>query len=419
MLPAVELQESEFLQKQDRLLAFIRNTQLASRKWRESSQALAPILGLDSDGLTIQQLKELSRMALLVFAEDKPEPQWFDAKYFEQVQETVTKAKRLYQDHSLLKSRLDETYTDGLFELDLDGLIARYGSEYQSLLKIFNSSYRRDQKQIARVTNDGKVPKTILNDLIDARKVKKMQEQIEESTETVRTLLGHFYHKSKTDFQGAEKAIDLTNEIRKLSWATTIPENLIKLITNDSNPSPMIKNLGLELQESVGKWEQQTKDLEPLIPPNMPESTLSITQTPLPLLGEWLNETEKQLGQLCALTKETLATSKLEPKNYKQLLEDLRNAEEIRKKEAAIIGEKAQLQEKFGSRFNELETNWEDIVIVLEWTKKVQAAFSDIPVPETFAKIAAQGPTAAPSSLELNKRYEASLKILSDFRSTF
>ena len=419
MLPAVELRESDFLLKQDKLLAFIRNTQLASRKWRETSQALAQLLGLDSDGLTIQQIKELSRMALLVFAEDKPEPQWFDAKYFEQVQEIVAKAKRLYQDHSLLKSRLDETYTDGLFELDLDGLIARYSNEYQGSLKIFNSNYRNDQKQIARVTNDGKVPKTILNDLIDARKVKKMEAQIEESAETVRTLLGHFYHKSKTDFQGAEKAIELTNEIRKLSWATTIPENLLKLITNDSNPSPMIKNLGLELQESTIKWEQQSKDLESLIPLNLPKSTSSITQTPLPLLEEWANETEKQLNPLTALTKETLTTCKQETQSYKQVLDDLRNAEEIRKKEAAIIGEKAQLQEKFGSRFHELGTNWEDIVGVLEWTKKVQAAFVDIPVPEVFANLAAQGPMAAPSSLELNQRYDASLKVISDFGSRF
>ena len=88
---------------------------------------------------------------------------------------------------------------------------------------MFNSTYRSDQKQIARLTNDGKVPKTVLNDLIDARKVKKLHAQIEESAETVRTLLGHFYHKSRTDFQGAEKAIELTAEIRKLSWATHNP----------------------------------------------------------------------------------------------------------------------------------------------------------------------------------------------------
>ena len=75
----------------------------------------------------------------------------------------------------------------------------------------------------------------------------------------------------------------------------------------------MIKNLGLELQESVDKWEQLDKDLESLIPASMPKSAAAITQTPLPLLEEWATETEKQLNPLCALTKETLATCKQEP----------------------------------------------------------------------------------------------------------
>ncbi len=419
LLPGVVLEEGEFLGKCEKLLAFVKNTQIAARKWRETSQTLAPLLGLDADGLTIKQVKELSRMALLCFAEDKPEPQWFDGKYFEQVEETVVKAKRLYQDHSLLKSRLYETYTDGIYELDLDGLIARYNGYSQNPLKIFSSSYRNDQKQIARVTNDGKVPKTLLTDLVDARRVKKFQSQIEESTETVQILLGHFYQSSKTDFLGAEKALALTAEIRKLSWATTIPENLLKLITNRSNPSPMIKNLGLELQESVEKWTLQIKDLESLLPANIPKSGAVITQTPLQLLEEWANETEKHLSPLCELTRETLSTCKQEPTSYEQLLEDLRNAEDIRKKEAAIADEKVQLQKKFGSRFDMLDTNWEDILVVLEWVKKVQAAFFDTPVPEAFAEIAAQGSNAAPSSMELTQEYESSLKVLNDFESRF
>ncbi len=122
---------------------------------------------------------------------------------------------------------------------------------------------------------------------------------------------------------------------------------------------------------------------------------------------------------LCALTTETLATSKEEPASYRQLLEDLKNAEEIRKKEAAIVGEKAQLQEKFGMRFNGLETDWQDIVGVLEWVKMVQAAFLDIPVPQAFAQIAAQGPSAAPSDAELTQKRDASLKVLSDFEARF
>ena len=232
MLPAVNVEEGELLAKREKLLAFIRNTQLVSRKWRETSQSLAQLLGLDGADLTVTQLKQLSRMALLCFADDKPEPEWFDAKYLEQVQETVSKAKQLYQEHNLIKSRLEETYSDGIYELDLDGMIERYSGEYQSGLKIFNSTYRNDQKEIARLTNDGKVPKTIQQDLIDARKVKKLQAKIEASAETVRTLMGHYYRKTRTDFQGAEKALALTDEIKKLSWGTQIPEALLKLLTS-------------------------------------------------------------------------------------------------------------------------------------------------------------------------------------------
>ncbi len=419
MLPGVGVEEGELLSKREKLLAFIRNTELISRKWRETSQSLAQLLGIDGADLTVTQLKQLSRMALLCFSEDKPEPEWFDAKYLEQVQETVGNAKELYQEHNLIKSRIGETYSDGIYDLDLDGMIERYSGEYQSGLKIFNATYRNDQKAIARLTNDGKVPKIIQQDLIDARKVKKLQAKIEASAETVRTLMGHYYRKTRTDFQGAEKALALTDEIKKLSWGTQIPETLLKLLTTSSSPSPMIKNLGMELQASVAKWEEQGKEVESIIPLSLPKSDAAINWTPLSMLEEWTNETEKQLNLLSTLTKDTLTTSKQEPQNYKQLIEDLKNAEEIRKKEAQIVGEKVQLQEKYGNRFQELKTNWQDIVAVLEWCKKVQEAFGDIPVPQAFADLAAQGPTAAPSNTELTQQNEASLKILADFDKRF
>ncbi len=416
---AVDVQEGDLLAKREKFLTFVKNTGVTARKWQETSQALAAQLGLDGADLTIAQLRQLSRIALLCFAQDKPEPQWFNAKYLEEVQETVSQAKQLYQDHNLIKSRLDATYSDGIYQLNLDELIANYSGPYQSGMKLFNSNYRRDQKSIAELTNDGKVPKDVLQDLIDARKVNKLSEKIAASAETVRTLLGHYYHKSRTDFQGAEKAIALTDEIRKLSWATQIPEPLLKLLTASASPSPMIQHLGQELQASVDKWEQQTKELESLIPQKLAKSDAPITQTALPLLEEWATEVEKQLAPLCNLTRDTLTVAKVEPVNYKQFIEDLKNAEDIRKKEAQIVGEKAQLQEKFGARFQELKTNWQDIVMVLEWVQKVQGMFGDIPVPQAYAEIAAKGPDAAPPNSELLQRRDASLKALSDFESRF
>ncbi len=419
VLPTINLEESDLLAKRERFSSFIKNTQISARKWRETSQALAALLGLDNCEITIQKLKQLSRMALLVFAVDKPEPQWFDAKYLEQVQETVEKAKQLYQDYNLLKSRLEETYSEEFFDLNLEELIANYSGPYQSGLKIFNSNYRNDQKKIAKLTLNGRVPKNILQDLIDARRVKKIQDKIEKEAETTRILLGHYYNKTRTDFQGAEKAIALTHEVKKLSWATNIPDILLKLLTTSTSPSPMIKNLGLEIQDSIDKWEQQNSEVESLIPTKIPKSEESIAQTPLQQLEDWATEIEKQLIPICNQTRDVLTTSKVEPQNYRQLIQDLKDAEEIRKREAQITSERLLLQEKYGRRFLGLETNWEDIVAVLEWCEKVQSAFIDMPVPQTFAEIADQGPKAAPSETALIQRRDISLRVLADLERRF
>ncbi len=416
---AVDLAESDFLSKREKYLQFTRNMQLTLHKWRETSATLAPMLGLDSADLTVTQLRQLSRMALLCFSEDKPEAMWFDAKYLDQVKETVEKSRQLYQDYNLLKSRLDLTYTEGIYGLPLDALIAKYSGPYQSGIKIFNSEYRADQKRIAQVTNDGKVPREILNDLIDARKVNKLAKKIADTSQNVQTLLGHYYHKSRTDFNGAEKAVALAEEIKALNWATSIPEPLLKLLTTSSNPSPMIKNLGQELKDALEKWERQTEEMKPLLPEKLSKSDAAIVDTSLPLIEEWASEVEKQLTPLCALTRDLLVVSKVEPKSYAQFVGDLKNAEDIRKKEAQIVGEKAQLQEKFGARFKELETDWQDIVKVLEWCRNVQSAFQDLPVPQVYAEIAAKGKEAAPQNLELIKRRDATLKVIDEFEKRF
>ncbi|MDR2719766.1 MAG: DUF3320 domain-containing protein [Nitrososphaerota archaeon] len=420
LFPNAQLQESEFLDKQEKLLAYIRNTQQASKKWRENAQALADLFGLSIDNLNLQTVLHLSKLALFCFTEDKPEPQWFDPTVFQQVHNTISKIKGIYQQHNLLKERLSKTYTTGIYNLDLDELVARYNGSYQSVTRMFSSSFRNDQKQIARVSVDGKVPKTLLEDLIDARKVKTLKTDIDTQAENVRNMLGRFYQGYDTDFLRAEKAINIIKELKTAPWANPLPENLVKLVTNTSSPSPMIKHLGSELEDSITKWEQQAKDVSELIPESLPYSNVALNQTTLQRLEEWTIDVEKQLAPLSILTKETLSTAITLPKTYKQLIEDLTNAEEVRRKEATITGEKSQLQIKYGSRFNELETNWTDIIYVLEWVKKAQTLFgTDVTVPEAFALLAVAGPSNAPSDAKLNRYYETALQSITTFEARF
>ena len=100
-----DLAQSELLAKREKFLAYLKSMMITVRKCKETAHSLAPMLGLDGTELTIGQLKQLSRMAYLCFADDKPEPQWFNKEYLQEVTQTVDKTKQLYDEHSQLKSR--------------------------------------------------------------------------------------------------------------------------------------------------------------------------------------------------------------------------------------------------------------------------------------------------------------------------
>ena len=415
------LEEGELLKKREELLDFARNTQVLTKKWNEIAQELAQMFSLFTENLTLERVKQLSHIAILCFSEDKPELQWFNPSNFQRTQEMLPKTKRDYHEHNSLKNRLEKVYSDQILKLDLDEMIRRYAGPYKGFLRWLRPSFHRDQKQIALASREGRVPKSVLNDLLDVRRLKTLSAEIDANAESVRSSLGHFYKGYETDFQQAEKAAEIASEMFGLSGVTPIPENLAKLVSYGSNPPPSMKQTGKELQESVDKWDQMVRELSSLVPAcQMPSSSLSIYQTPLAKLQDWTRETESKLHTLCEITNEILKTCKKDgPQNYRQLLEDLRNAENARRKEAEMLVEKEVLRQKFGLRFVGLDTNWEEILAILQWTKKVQALFGTSPIPELFVNAISRGAAYAPSNHDLAMHYDRTLKSTAALESRF
>ena len=419
LVVATSIKEGELLRKRETLLTLVKNTPILTAKWNAKCQELTHLFGLQNQNLTPERVAQLARIASLCFSEDKPEQSWFDAAFFQQTQEIVRKAKSAYQEYNALRAQLKQEYTDKLYDLDLEEYAKRYNG-YQSALKIFRLSYHRDQKEIALVTHQGKVPKTILKDLLDARKVKALKSETELYAQLAQTCLGHFYTGYDTDFQRVEKAIEATREVFKLAATSTLPESLVKLISFAAFPPQEIRQAANELTESMEKWSQLVKELTTIIPAHLPNSNLSIQQTPLANLEEWANQTARQLTPLYELTKEGMySVNREEPQNYAQLLQDLKLSEKVRKKEAGILNEKEILQHRFGLRFLDLNTNWPEILTVLHWTKKAQSYFGSVAIPEAFAQIVSQGPAGAPRREEMLKLYDATPRVLSNLELRF
>jgi very-short-patch-repair endonuclease/predicted house-cleaning noncanonical NTP pyrophosphatase (MazG superfamily) len=418
-LANADLGESELLDKHEKLLTFIKTTGAQSRKWLENVTALAGIYGLTTEYPTLEQAKALANLSVYCFGEDKPEPEWFNPVTFEQLKTLVAKAEKTYQEYNSIKEHLEQIYTPKLFDLDLDELISRYNNSYQGVSRFLSGNFRSDQKEISKVTLDGKVPKTVAEDLVSARKLVLLDDEIEANAEKVKTILGRFYNGTSTSWSRVNKAIEATEEINRLSWIKPLPENLTKLCTCQSNPSPMVKHLGNELNESINTWESQGKDLTDIIPEKLPNSDRAITRTSFPELEEWANQIERHLIYLHDLTQETIETCIKTPKTYNRLISDLKDAQNVRIKEASIIDERAQLTSKYGQRYQGLDTDWAGILQVLDWAGKIKAVFGDVAVPVAYAELAAQGPSAAPKNTALISQLGAAQRAISSLANRF
>lgn len=413
------IKEGDLLKKRESLLNLAKNTPARIIKWKSICQELTTAFGLPNEDLCPERVTQLARIATFCFSENKPEKSWFNLNFFQQTEEIVRKAKKTYGEYNSLQERLKQEYTDRIYDLNLDEYLKRY-KDYQSALRIFNPNYYRDQKEIALITHNGKVPKTVLKDLLDAQKVKTLKAETENYAQLAQTHIGHFYQGYETDFQKVEKAIEITKEIQNLAGTSEIPENLVKLVTYPSIAPQEIKKASNELNESVEKWQNLTRELVNIIPVHLPNSNLSIDQTQLNSVEEWTNKIAEHLTPIYELTKEIMQTIKnQEPKNYSKLLEDLKLAENIRKKEAEILNEKEILRVNFGSRFLDLSTNWAEIITVLQWTKNVKNYLGADNISEQFAQIISQGPTAAPDREELLRLNESTPRLLANLETKF
>ena len=72
----------------------------------------------------------------------------------------------------------------------------------------------------------------------------------------------------------------------------------------------------------------------------------------------------------------------VKPKITVRLLDDLKSAEGVRRKETEFLSQRTLLKGKFGSRFVEFDTDWKEILSVLEWTRKAQIVFGSTNMPE-------------------------------------
>ena len=419
LLSSKDLKVNEFLQKQWELADLLKDFSDQLKEWADLTKELNEILGFQTGGTTLDRIRQLIRIVSLTDSEHKPETDWFKSDGLSRLRQMLPQTKSDYEEYNSIKNRLNKAYSERFYDLNLDTLIESYQGPYRSPLRFFNSSFRRDQKEITSTSHTGRVPDTILEDLKQARLWESLKNKIDTNADSVRNILGHYYSEYETDFKNVEKAIEVAAEIIELSDTYPIPPAVVDLASYGSKPSPRVKQIRDSLQKTLDEWEQKAAKMASLLPlTNIPVSKLDIHKTQLPLLQEWTEKTGERLDTLCKLTKEMLEQCKSQPKNYEQLLEDITDAEDVKRKEGDIHSQSEELRKAFGPHFKGLDTDWAKTLSLLEWTKNLQSLFGTRRIPPEFVD-AVSGKSSSPTNNELIRYYDASMENLDRLESRF
>lgn len=394
------------------------NTQRTVTEWGRDATEIARRLGLPSNDLTMDKARQLAQLAILCHSESRPDASWLDPIRAQHLRDILPRVRADYEKYNETKRQLLEFYDESFLELELDRLIEQYQGPYRGIFRWFIPRFHRDRRTIARTTRTGVVPESILEDLLTARKLRRLATRLAVERDHVRDLLGGYDQGYDTNFDLVERALAVAFEAISLVGATPVPNELVRNISLGTTPSPEIRIGGTRLRDSLEDWKQTAQAFSSLlfgckaaIDPNrvspsdrLPGSDYPLSQTPVLEIERWAHEIRTPLDSLCRLTEQVLNTCIGEPPiDYRAILTDLEKLKKLVEVESGLAAESERLRSQFGARYNGVDADWANVLAALDWTGQVQKLFGSRTIPDRLCLIASQGPTAAPSNGELTQ----------------
>ena len=102
-------------------------------------------------------------------------------------------------------------------------------------------------------------------------------------------------------------------------------------------------------------------------------------------LLSWATECVERVRRVNGITKEACSLETAQPvSTFGALASDLERRSKLNEVDVRIQQESARLEERYGSRFRGLETDWPDILAALDWSWQVIQHFGASPIPDTY-----------------------------------
>jgi len=236
------------------------------KQLKEDINKLGTLLGYSVEGLTLERIREIGRLAILCGTENRPDASWLDPVRLQKLKQVIRKVRPEYESYNKARNEVLSCYDESIFDLDLDQLIERFNSLFHRLpFCLLNPKYFRDKKAILRTSQSRSLRATFTDDLLKAREVLRICKRLEPERSEVMALLGEYDQGYGTDFDSVLEAAEVASEILRLSGTASVPTGLINAISFGTLPQPQIIASGKRVLDSIQQCEEFILNLPAVI----------------------------------------------------------------------------------------------------------------------------------------------------------
>ncbi len=332
-------------------------------------------------------LRQLLRLANLCQSDNPPERSWaHNPQALEEARKLIAACKPAFVDYHARRRKLLETYTENLFELELDRMAAGFAGPYQNWLRVFNPSFRRDRRTIRRRTRALVYPATAAQDIDEARHLVVEKARLESEGPQRQPILGRYEKGLETDFEAAERATRVAAEaveLVRLLGCATLPARFLDVLCSPTPAPEKVRAAAKRLHDSLSAWLHTTHDLGDYLPmDSLPGTGRPLEECALSALNNYGRDLQISLNQFGSLTDPVLTKAPAPPPDAVTLVADLKEAEEVRNFEASQESEAARWSQRLGAAFQGLSTNWEALTKTLQWVRRLRELFKEQAIQE-------------------------------------
>jgi very-short-patch-repair endonuclease len=344
---------------------FLRHSADALAVIADDSRRISDAFRLSPETLTVARAAELADLAALVNTATRPESAWFNPAVQAALTDAVRILGELVQDFRQRRDRIRDTFTDGVLELDLTSLHARFATVHRGFGKL-KRAYRKDKQTLAACTVAGKVTKAILSRLEEALAWKDAAARLSVAEKRHADVLGkNYYHDVDTDFARVEKAVETARKALQLAGAGQANGSLAEQLALGCSPNPALPSIAERLRRNVDRWREVAREI-------MPDIASRLVTNPIDVVSAWTTNVATAVSVLVQATRHVsdVAGRPMTLTDADQALTRAAHREGVRIAVNDRISEDAQL---LGARYAGVDTDWKYFSRAAHWASAVRA----------------------------------------------